>query len=132
MKSQSHDSNWNRARIVAAAGVLLTAGLPSQAQFAPGRQPVPASPNQVAQSAERDATSSSQEQAQEELRKGTALTRAGSFSEAIPHLLAARGRVPNTYAANFNLALCYVGTRQFEPGIEVLHGLLMAGHDSVM
>jgi tetratricopeptide (TPR) repeat protein len=130
MKSQSHDCNWYRARMVAAAGLLLTAGLPSQAQLAPGRQQVPASPNQLAQSAESDAASSSQEQAEEELRKGTALTRAGSFSEAIPHLLAARERVLNTYAANFNLALCYVATGQFEQGIEVLHGLRLAGHDS--
>ncbi|HVR22525.1 MAG TPA: tetratricopeptide repeat protein [Candidatus Polarisedimenticolia bacterium] len=131
MKSQSHDSNRYRARIVAASGLLLTAGLPSQAQFVGGRLQVPASPNQVAQSAQRDATASPQERAEEELRKGTALTRAGSFSEAIPHLLAARGRVLNTYAANFNLALCYVGTGQFEQGIEVLHGLRVAGHDSV-
>lgn len=66
-------------------------------------------------------------QAEEELRKGTALTGKGEFSDAISHLLAARGRVANEYAASFDLALCYVGTRQYEQAIEVLKDL---GRDS--
>jgi tetratricopeptide (TPR) repeat protein len=69
--------------------------------------------------------------AEEELEKGTALTRRGSFSEAIPHLLAARGRVSNEYAANFNLALCYIGTSQLKEAIEILNGLRSSGHDNV-
>jgi tetratricopeptide (TPR) repeat protein len=67
-------------------------------------------------------------QPEEELHKGTALTRQGAFSEAIPHLLTARGHVANQYAANFNLALCYVGTRQFRKAIEVLGDLRQHGH----
>jgi len=66
-------------------------------------------------------------QAEEELRKGTALTGKGEFSDAISHLLAARGKVTNEYAASFDLALCYVGTRQYKQAIEVLKDL---GHDS--
>jgi len=69
--------------------------------------------------------------AEAELQTGTALTRKGSFREAIPHLLAARGRVANEYAATFNLALCYVGDGQFRPAIEVLNDLRRSGHDGV-
>jgi tetratricopeptide (TPR) repeat protein len=69
-------------------------------------------------------------QAEEELQKGTALTRAGSFAEAIPHLLAARGRVSNEYAASFNLSLCFVATGQPTQAIPILTGLRAAGHDN--
>ena len=62
-------------------------------------------------------------QAEEELRKGTALSGKGQFSEAIPHLLVARGKVTNEYAASFDLALCYVGTRQYKLAIEILKDL---------
>src|SRR5215471_17694753 len=48
-----------------------------------------------------------------ELQTGISLTRAGNFGAAIPHFLAARGHVKDAYAAEFNLALCYVGTSQF-------------------
>ena len=73
----------------------------------------------------------SQGEAESELQTGTALTRKGSFREAVPHLLAARGRVANEYAANFNLALCYVATRQSGPAIEVLNDLRRTEHDGV-
>ena len=73
----------------------------------------------------------SQSEAEAELQTGTALTRKGSFREAIPHLLAARGRVANEYMASFNLALCYVATSQFKPAIEVLNELRGSGHDVV-
>ena len=66
-----------------------------------------------------------------ELQVGTALTRKGLFREAIPHLVAARGQVSNDYAANFNLALCYVGTSQFNNAIQILNDLRSAGHDGV-
>ena len=69
-------------------------------------------------------------QAEEELQKGTALTRAGSFAEAIPHLLAARGRVSNDYAAQFNLSLCLVATGQPRQAIGILAALRTAGHDN--
>jgi len=67
--------------------------------------------------------------AEEELQKGTVLTRRGEFSEAIPHLLAARGRVANEYAAGFNLALCYVGSGQPKRAIPLLNEL-RRGHDT--
>jgi tetratricopeptide (TPR) repeat protein len=70
-----------------------------------------------------------QEQAEAELRQGTVLTSKGLFSEAIPHLLAARGRVSNEYAASFNLALCYVGTHNFKVALQVLDDLRRGGHD---
>src|SRR5438105_6468796 len=53
-------------------------------------------------------------QAEVELETGITLTRSGRFAEAIPHFLAARGHVSSEYAAEFNLALCYVGTRSEE------------------
>jgi predicted Zn-dependent protease len=74
---------------------------------------------------------SSQGEADAELRTGTALTRKGLFREAIPHLLTVRGKVGHEYAANFNLALCYVATRQFRRAIEILTDLRPSGHDGV-
>src|SRR5262244_3633387 len=59
-------------------------------------------------------------QAEEELQKGTALTRAGLFAEAIPHLRAAQGRVSNDYAARFNLSLCLVAASQPKQAIPIL------------
>jgi len=52
-------------------------------------------------------------EAEAEFQTGTALTKKSLFREAIPHLLAARILATHEYAANFDLALCYVGTRQF-------------------
>jgi tetratricopeptide (TPR) repeat protein len=69
--------------------------------------------------------------AEEELQKGTALTRAGSFAEAIPHLRAAEGRVSNEYAARFNLSLCLVATGQPKQAIPILTALRSGGHDNV-
>jgi len=66
--------------------------------------------------------------AEEELQKGTALTRKGDFTAAIPHLLAARGKVSNAYAAGFNLAICYLGIHQFTRAIRVLSELQQEGH----
>lgn len=61
-----------------------------------------------------------------ELQIGTQLTRDGHFQEAIPHLLAARGKVSNPYAGDFNLALCYVATRQSAQAIPILSALRSA------
>jgi predicted Zn-dependent protease len=58
------------------------------------------------------------------------LTRQGLFSEAIPHLLAARGRVANEYAAGFNLALCYVGSGDYKKAIPLLDDLRQRGHEN--
>ncbi len=69
-------------------------------------------------------------QAEAELQTGTALTRRGAFAEAIPHLVLAGGQVTNEYAASFNLALCYVGTRQFGKAIEILSGLRNSGQEN--
>jgi tetratricopeptide (TPR) repeat protein len=69
-------------------------------------------------------------QPEQELQRGTALTSEGHFAEAIPHLLAARGRVANEYAASFNLALCYVGTGESQQAISLLAELRAAGHDN--
>jgi tetratricopeptide (TPR) repeat protein len=68
-------------------------------------------------------------QAESELRTGTELTRGGHYAEAIAHLLEARGRVSNEYAAEFNLALCYVGTGQFQKAISILSGLSAQGRE---
>jgi tetratricopeptide (TPR) repeat protein len=62
-------------------------------------------------------------EAETELQTGIALTWRGSFEEAIPHLLAARGKVVNEYAASFDLALCYTGTSQYRQAIEILKEL---------
>src|SRR5215475_11276419 len=66
--------------------------------------------------------------AEDELNQGTVLTGKGAFKDAIPHLLAAQGRVANQYAAGFNLALCYVATNQFTAAIRTLHGVIAEGH----
>lgn len=52
-----------------------------------------------------------------ELQAGIKLTSNGDFAAAIPHLLEARGHVSDEYAANFDLALCYVATGQFNSAI---------------
>ena len=56
-----------------------------------------------------------------ELQTAIQLTSSGHFQQAIPHFLAARGHVTETFVLlEFNLALCYVGTRQYRLAIEVL------------
>src|SRR6266700_6042065 len=69
-------------------------------------------------------------QAESELQAGTELTRGGHFAEAIAHLLEAQGRVSNEYAAEFNLALCYVATGQFEKAIPALSRLRGQGREN--
>jgi tetratricopeptide (TPR) repeat protein len=61
--------------------------------------------------------------AEAELQTGIALTRQSQFQDAIPHFLAARGRARETFALEFDLALCYVGTRAFQPAIQILTGM---------
>jgi tetratricopeptide (TPR) repeat protein len=67
--------------------------------------------------------------AETELREGIALTSRGQFQEAIPHFLAARSEVPNSFALEFNLALCYVGARQFPAAIGILSHISDIRHD---
>ncbi len=61
-----------------------------------------------------------QQPAENDLQTAIALTRQGQFQQAIPHFLAARGHVADEFAVEFNLALCYVGTRQFPRAIGIL------------
>ena len=68
--------------------------------------------------------------ADNELQAGTELTRQGHFPEAIPHLLAAQGRVSNEFAADFNLALCYTATNQHDKAIAILTKLTASAHPS--
>ncbi len=67
--------------------------------------------------------------AETDLQLGIALTQRGSFTEAIPHFLAAKGRVSDEYAVEFNLALCYTGVGQFEEAIPVLSALRTGPHE---
>ena len=73
----------------------------------------------------------SDSRAEEELRKGTALTRAGLFAQAIPHLRAALAGSSNDYAAKFNLSLSFVAMGQPKLAIPILSSLSAAGHDNV-
>jgi len=99
--------------IVFSATLLLSIGTTGTAQALPG-------------SAVQNSASDRQPQSPlpaAELLTGINLTKTGEFANAIPHFLAARGRVPDEYALNFNLALCYVGTQQFPQAIETLTAL---------
>lgn len=131
--SEPRRSAWNPHCIAVSATVMLAlcqfAAL--QAQIAPGRPQSSGNPNQSSPIQESESGPGSQREAEGELQTGTALTRKGLFREAVPHLLLARGRVANEYAATFNLALCYVGTGQFRLAIEVLDDLRRSGHDGV-
>src|SRR5437763_13848102 len=72
------------------------------------------------QTAQRTSAPAESTQPESELRVGIDLTRQGKFAEAIPHFLAARGHVSAGYAADFKLALCYVGTSEFDQPSSVL------------
>ncbi|HEX3118851.1 MAG TPA: tetratricopeptide repeat protein, partial [Candidatus Acidoferrum sp.] len=92
-------------------GGSLSAQVSSQSPRASSNLQTPAEDPQVDQHAEA------------ELRTGIALTSKGQFAEAIPHLAAAKGHVHDDYAAQFNLALCYVGTNDFRRAIDQLNAL---------
>jgi tetratricopeptide (TPR) repeat protein len=62
-------------------------------------------------------------QAESNMRAGIALTRQGKFQEAVPLFLSARGHVSETFAIEFNLALCYVGTHEYKQAIQILINL---------
>lgn len=59
------------------------------------------------------------------------MTRSGKFQEAIPHLLAARGRARDDYAVRFNLALCYVGTAEYASATKLLNELRSEGNSNM-
>ena len=119
-----------RLRIALAELLLLSLGSALSAQVGENRKfQTPQTSNPQADSDEPKPRPDSQ--AEQELEKGTALTRAGSFVEAIPHLRAALGRVSNEYAARFNLSLSFVATGQPKLAIPMLTALRAAGHDNV-
>src|SRR3984957_12706651 len=118
----------SRIAISAVIAIVLCRAVHIRAQI-PGRQQVPSSQNQLSPMQQSESRLDSQQDADGELQTGTALTRKGLFREAIPHLLAARGRSSGEYAADFNLALCYVATNQFKLAIDVLNSLRSGGHD---
>lgn len=112
-----------RFAISIAVVIVVCPGVKIRAQIVPGRQQVPVSQNQSTPIQRSETGLASQPDADAELQTGTSLTRKGLFREAIPHLLAARGRSTDEFAANFNLALCYIAINQFKPAIELLNGL---------
>jgi tetratricopeptide (TPR) repeat protein len=117
----------------AIAGLLLLSCAGSTGQVASTRQPLQTGSNQTQSATDQhpgsNAIAAVDAQAEDELRQGTAMTRKGMFSDAIPHLTAARGRVSNEYAASFNLALCYLGIRDFKVALTVVDDLRRGGHD---
>lgn len=64
-----------------------------------------------------------------ELSQGISLTRQGRFKEAIPLLQQARNAT-ESYAAGFNLALCYLGMREFKQAIVTLNDLRSSGYNT--
>jgi len=113
--------------------LLLGLGQSAVAQISSGRLQ-PQNQAQPSGSSHQEADDGAQDlqekqRAEEELQKGTALTRKGDFTAAIPHLLAARGKAPNAYAASFNLAICYLGIHEFTEAIQVLSELKQEGHN---
>ena len=117
-------------RVALADVVLMTVSVSLWAQVGENRQ-FKRPQSSWDQPTSHGSASTPNSQAEQELQKGTALTRAGSFAEAIPHLLAARGRASNDYAASFNLSLCYVASGQPSKAIPILTALRSAGHDNV-
>jgi predicted Zn-dependent protease len=114
---------------IASFAIVCLLVLSVEGQNFSGRATMSASRNTAGLPAE-DSNQSLQPDGEDELKEGTALTRQGSFAEAIPHLLAARGHVANEYAAEFNLALCYLGTEQFKAAIDLLTRLRSSVHDN--
>jgi len=112
----------------AASGALLLLGgacLPAFAQMPQPRNREAAQPTAQGASSQQEAPS----QAETELQTGITFTRSGRFSEAIPHFLAARGHVSDEFAAEFNLALCYVGIGEFPKAISILEALRKGSHE---
>ncbi len=80
--------------------------------------------------AQQRRTGHNETSAEAELQKGIALTRGGRFQEAIPIFTAIRGQVRDAYAADFNLALCFVATGQYPQAIVLLNGLRSGGREN--
>lgn len=110
---------WRWARIIA---VLLAGGACRVAAAESLQMPNPLPAEQQ--------TQESSSQAENELQAGIALSRSGRFTNAIPHFLAARGHVSDEYAAEFNLALCFVGIGEFQKAIPILIALRNGAHEN--
>jgi tetratricopeptide (TPR) repeat protein len=117
---------WGQSTYAKIALPAVEAAAPSQIKERPS--PPLAETAGTGQGATNDSTSTPE--GERELQTAIGLTRRGLFADAIPHLLAARGHVRNEFAAEFNLALCYVGAAQFPAAIPVLKQLLAQGHAS--
>jgi tetratricopeptide (TPR) repeat protein len=59
---------------------------------------------------------------------GLALARHEFYDRAIPYFQTVNAGYPDSYDAAFNLAVCYVLTRQFPQAIAVLNGIANRGH----
>jgi len=59
---------------------------------------------------------------------GLALARHELYRQAIPYFQAVGAKYPDSYDAAFNLALCYVQTKEFAKAIEVLKAAADRGH----
>jgi tetratricopeptide (TPR) repeat protein len=99
------------------AAVLLASAARAQS---PSRGQPPNQPERASDPFPQDQPQAGNQQAEQDLRQGIELTSRGQFQQAIPHFLAARGRVVESFPLEFNLALCYVGTRQFPKAIDIL------------
>lgn len=65
-----------------------------------------------------------------DLQKGVDLVKKGQFQGAIQFLVRAREEAPESYAAGFNLALCYLGVDEFKQAIQILNELKVSGHNA--
>jgi predicted Zn-dependent protease len=102
--------------------VLLCAAAVALGQTAPSRQTLRAPTLQSAPPREQAALSPAQQ-----LQIGIQLTRQAYLRQAIPHLQAARSAGLDPYVTGINLAICYLGTDQYQAVVDVLHGLHAAG-----
>jgi tetratricopeptide (TPR) repeat protein len=59
---------------------------------------------------------------------GLGLARHELYSQAIPYFQVVAAKYPESYDAAFNLAVCYVETKQFPAAIEALKATVAAGH----
>jgi len=109
--------SWSRslsAIIILSLGFLFQTGHGLHAQSTgPGsqRQPQIGSLNETADAG---------------IQTGISLTRQGRFKEAIPYLKTAREQGDHSFALEFDLSLCYVGTEQYGPAVEILSKLSAA------
>ncbi len=98
------------------------ASLPARAQT-----PFQVSPSQANRTGQSNIAEKNL-RAEGELQTGIALTRQGRFNEAIPHFLAARGKVSNEFVLEFDLALCYAATGKYKQALPILSSLGSGGH----